>query len=463
MENHKGKNMENRPGTPMEDHMETPAEDHMEIHGEIHAKTHQETHAENRIETAKEDHQETHPATPPEDTSETRAKIPPQDTIATPPATPPATSPDTFKNRYLALKEKSSVFYKKYQKFTPAAVFFGGFVFDVITYYRIDSWLDDLIIFLYLMLTGALIALINLVERKAAIPRIFYKYSKLYLPAVQFCFGSLFSAYVIFYFYSATFATTSIFLVILLAVFVANEFIEHKYSELYVQISIYYMVCASFFIFFIPIVAKRMSYWTFLVGTVIGLFMAALVLVILFRKEIYKPGSVPFKAMTITAAMCAALNLFYVMDWIPPVPIALRTIGVYHKVLKGGGMYELTYAKPPWYRFWSKVDDPFYLRGADRAYCFASVFAPTALKEKVFQHWLYYSEDKGQWALASRIGYDMTGGRDSGFRGYTYKAAVTPGKWRVEIRTEAGRLIGRITFDIQDGRDRDLEFATIKK
>jgi hypothetical protein len=370
---------------------------------------------------------------------------------------------EKLKNRYTALKEKSAVVYKKYQKFTPPAIFFGGFVFDVITYYRIDSWLDDLIIFLYLMLTGALIVLTNLIERKADIPKFFYKYSKWYPPAIQFCFGSLFSAYVIFYFYSATFATTSIFLVILLAVFVANEFIEHKYSELYVQMCIYYMVCASFFIFFIPIVAKKMSYWTFLSGTVIGLVMTASVLVILYRKEIFKPGSMPFKAVTVTAAMCAALNLFYVMDWIPPVPIALRAIGIYHKVLKSAGTYELTYVKPPWYGFWRKVDDPFYLRGSDRVYCFASVFAPTALKEKVFQHWLYYSRDNGRWVQKSRIGYEVTGGRDGGFRGHTYKTAVTPGKWRVEVRTDEGRLIGRITFDIEDARDRVLNFATVKQ
>jgi hypothetical protein len=370
---------------------------------------------------------------------------------------------EELKKRVPALKEKSAALYKKYEKFTPAAIFFGGFVFDVITYYRIDSRLDDLIIFLYILLTGTMIVLTNLIGRKADIPRFFYKHSRWYLPIMQFSFGSLFSAYVIFYFYSASFATTSIFLLILLAVFVANEFIEHRYSDLYVQMCVYYMVCASFFIFFVPIVAKRMNYWTFLAGTAIGFLMTVSVLVILFRKEILKPWSAPFKAMTIAAGMCAALNLFYVMDWIPPVPIALRAIGIYHRVEKGGGMYALTYAKPPWYGFWKKADEPFYLRGSDRAYCFASVFAPTALKEKIFQHWLYYSEDMGRWVQASRTGYQVTGGRDKGFRGYTYKSSVTPGKWRVEVRTDEGRLIGRITFDIEDVGDRELEFVTVRQ
>jgi len=42
----------------------------------------------------------------------------------------------------------------------------------------------------------------------------------------------------------------------------------------------------------------------------------------------------------------------------------------------------------------------------------------------------------------------VVGGRDNGYRGYTFKRHVQPGRWRVEVRTETGRLLGRIPFEL---------------
>jgi hypothetical protein len=35
-----------------------------------------------------------------------------------------------------------------------------------------------------------------------------------------------------------------------------------------------------------------------------------------------------------------------------------------------------------------------------------------------------------------------------GYRGYTFKRQVQPGRWRIEVRTEHGRLLGRIAFEL---------------
>ena len=42
----------------------------------------------------------------------------------------------------------------------------------------------------------------------------------------------------------------------------------------------------------------------------------------------------------------------------------------------------------------------------------------------------------------------MTGGRDGGFRGYTYKNNVWNGLWKVEVITEEELILGVIEFEI---------------
>ena len=46
------------------------------------------------------------------------------------------------------------------------------------------------------------------------------------------------------------------------------------------------------------------------------------------------------------------------------------------------------------------------------------------------------------------IGYNITGGRDHGFRGYTYKSNVKEGLWKVEVITEEELVLGVIDFEI---------------
>ena len=81
-------------------------------------------------------------------------------------------------------------------------------------------------------------------------------------------------------------------------------------------------------------------------------------------------------------------------------------------------------------------------------YCFAAVFAPTRLHTKIYHHWRVYDEDERAWVSTDRIGYAVEGGRHRGYRGYTFKRRVRPGAWRVDVETEAGRVIGRIRFDV---------------
>ncbi len=149
------------------------------------------------------------------------------------------------------------------------------------------------------------------------------------------------------------------------------------------------------------------------------------------------------------------LNFFYLTNLIPPVPIAMKFGGVYHNVYRDGEAYQLWYETPPWYRFWSRTSDPFHYREGEAVYCFAAVFAPTDLEQKVYHKWEYLDGSSGEWVQTDRIGYEVVGGRDGGFRGFTVKREIQPGEWRVRVEDERGLVLGKISFEVIHIGDRD--------
>jgi DUF2914 family protein len=144
---------------------------------------------------------------------------------------------------------------------------------------------------------------------------------------------------------------------------------------------------------------------------------------------------------------------FYFLNWIPPVPLSMKFGGMYHQVTKFGAVYQLTLEKPPWYRFWRRSDEVF--RAADAAYCFTAVFAPVDLQTQIYHHWQYRpSVGQAGFATTDLIRLTILGGREEGYRSYTTKRRLLPGRWRVDVETADGRIIGRVAFRVEEGQDR---------
>ena len=54
-----------------------------------------------------------------------------------------------------------------------------------------------------------------------------------------------------------------------------------------------------------------------------------------------------------------------------------------------------------------------------------------------------------KWELIDEIGFEVAGGRDEGFRGYTYKNKMMEGEWRVDVVTQEGLVLGIVKFEIK--------------
>jgi hypothetical protein len=144
----------------------------------------------------------------------------------------------------------------------------------------------------------------------------------------------------------------------------------------------------------------------------------------------------------------ATINSFYFFNLIPPVPLALDSGIVAHSVKVENNHYVVTYETNQWYIFWRKHRLKFISVPGENVYVFTSIFAPTDIKKSIFHRWEWYNEGTNEWEIVDDIGYQITGGRDAGYRGYTFKKNVKQGLWKVQVITEEELIIGVIDFEI---------------
>jgi hypothetical protein len=348
-------------------------------------------------------------------------------------------------------------------KYLALVIFLAGFAWDSLTLSRVDSLLDNILLLAYLVSLGLLIVLVNLIEHGKIENSFIAKKLKLFAGVVQFLSGGLLSSYVVFYFQSASMTRGSIFLGVLVILFIGNEFLGEKASSLTTQLCLYFFVTFSYLIFAIPIVTKYMNYYTFLGAGIMSFFIIWGMSRFLYKQGIFVKNRDYYKILTVVGTLLVTINVFYLMNWIPPIPLSMKYSGIYHDVSNKNGKFYLTFIKPSFFKFWKKSDSPYLYREGDKVYCFTSIFAPTALRKKIYHHWLYLDPITGDYIAKERLGFNINGGRDGGFRGYTYKQSITSGKWRVEVRTEEGAMLGSVTFNIEPDTNEIRETKTIEK
>ncbi|MCB0275008.1 MAG: DUF2914 domain-containing protein [Calditrichaeota bacterium] len=339
--------------------------------------------------------------------------------------------------------------YRRFEHFAPPISFVAGFSYDSMTLTRIDRLSDNLVLLGYLLMLGLTILAYHLVEMNVL------KYPPLvnnrhWIPvAIQFFLGGLFSAYVIFYFQSVSFTKGAFFLVILLVLLIANEIFHHRLTNIYLQIGLFFLAVFSFLTFFIPVVVKDIATPWFLLGGILSLGAVAGVLYLLYRYSAVKSSEQLVRLGAMVGGLYLMLNIFYFMNWIPPIPLSVRHAGVYHEVHRTEAGFEVAYQKQPWYAIWRQSDKVFEHTPADTVWCMAAVFAPTELRTRIYHHWQFFDDRKESWTTTDRIRYPIVGGRDGGYRGVTFKKNVAEGKWRVTVETEDTRVLGRVDFEIR--------------
>ncbi|MES2203181.1 MAG: DUF2914 domain-containing protein [Patescibacteria group bacterium] len=341
-------------------------------------------------------------------------------------------------------------FWEKYQHHLGVGAVIFGFLFDLEIAKRPDSIFNNLLLLSYLAMAGALIVVLNLRQTKRATEQGSYEPFFLLL-ALQFCFGGLAGNMLVLYGHSGTLVGNAMFLGLWVLLVLGNEYFRNRYTLLRLNVGMYYLLLLSYLLIAVPVfVTHSIGAWTFVLTGVISLICIGLFLTLLFfavfrGRDIKSLRGVVY----VVGAIFIAFNILYFSNAIPPVPLSLKDIAVYHSVLKtSDGNYVVLYEPHRWWEFWRDSAPTYTITAGSGAYCFSSVFAPSDLTTPVYHRWEAKNTATNQWETESRVVFSINGGRADGYRGYTTKASLTPGEWRCSVETGQGQLIGRVSFEV---------------
>jgi len=348
-------------------------------------------------------------------------------------------------------KEKVKSLYTKNERFLfPVALLFG-FIVDNFTLTRIDLWFNNLILFFYVVLAGVGIIIVNFYESGRLRSGFVGRISHLSPFVVQFAFGNLFSGFFVFYSRSSTLVGNWPFLLLLLVLLLGNEFLKKRYLRFDFQMSVFFVALFSYNICYIPIILEDLSERAFLLSGVISLIIITL---FIFFTSLFIPKLVSKGSNILIGSIGGIyliINLFYFTNIIPPIPLSLKNEGIYHLVEKNKeGNYTMKDEEKSWYESLRDYKNEFHHVPGSPIYFFSAVFSPTDLDTKIYHSWQYYDEVKKEWTESFKEGYEIVGGRDGGYRGYTIKKNILPGRWRVDVMTERKQLLGRYNFVVID-------------
>jgi hypothetical protein len=330
-----------------------------------------------------------------------------------------------------------------------AAFFAAGFVFDMLTVGRIDAWATIAQQAVYLgLITGVLLHMF--VQQGAApsapggrLSRWYYEYRS---AAVHFLLGALLNLYAIFYFKSSSLLVSVGFLGFLVVPLLANEVRRVKTAGLGFKFALLSLCVLSFFAGVVPVLAGSIGTGLFLLSMLLGSLPLAAAVWWVRRAAPDKLALARRQILLPFGAVLTGFLAFYLLRVIPPVPLSIPFIGVYHAVERTPEGYRLSHERPAW-RIWHNGDQRFAAQPGDKVHVYFRVFSPGRFTDQIQMRWYWKDAARG-WTLHDTIPIRIVGGREEGFRGYGVKSNHRPGQWKVEVETTDAREIGRVYFEL---------------
>lgn len=260
---------------------------------------------------------------------------------------------------------------------------------------------------------------------------------------LQFCYGNIFSALFILYFKSSGHFGTAITVAILGGLLVGNEFMRKRYGQRFTLTwGLFGLNAILLLNFALPHAAGSLNPVWFYVSTVSGALLA---------HGVYRlaPGS-PGRILPAWGVACALLIAWH-LDMIAPVPLVKRELVVGHEFAQRNGQFTLQVERAPVWQFWRDVSATAQVPPGEKLYGVSAVFAPLGVGAPLEHRW-EARDTNGNWHIVSRVRFQSSGGREKGFRGYSWVSNPAPGDWRLVVATQDGRTIGVLPVTVVAGQ-----------
>lgn len=341
---------------------------------------------------------------------------------------------------------------KTYERHLSALAMIGGFVFDSLSYGRLDHAVTQTLLLVYIAVAAVTILLLQYLETHEEYQSAYAVKLRGLLPAAtQFAFGSLWSAFLVFYARSGVLASSWPFFIILLAIFIGNEVLRSYHSRLIFTADLLAFALLSYAIFMVPVFTHTIGVRTFLGSGVAaaGVFFVFLCMTYFLDRARWRLVRRPLLIGAV--AIFAVIDGLYFLDVLPPLPLAMQKAGVYTAAKKVGVQYFLRGEQQDW-KTWFGAPYQVHVEKGGAVYLFSAIFAPIHLSTRVQNVWQRYDETEKEWVTVLTKSYHIFGGRKKGYRGFTRVVDPSAGLWRVDVQTVDGRLIGRTKFTVIRGK-----------
>jgi hypothetical protein len=337
------------------------------------------------------------------------------------------------------------------RRFYPLAAFLGGFVWDALTLGQrirvIDFWRLGAFLF------GAALLILLLARREDA-GTDFARRTQLIAGdggavlrgrhltfCCNFSLAAFFRLSFILYFKSAGHIGTWLTAAFLGSLLVANEFAGDRYGRRFTLTwALLSLNAILLFNFALPHILGSLNPLWFYVSTATGVLLA-------HALRLIAPGC-PGRILP-AWAMGAALLIAWKLDMIAPVPLVKRDLAIGQAFIQEAGGYALQVEQAPSWQFWRDQAATVHVPEGGRLYGISAIFAPLGVKATLEHRWEVY-ESSG-WRIAYRNRFQSSGGRERGFRGYSWVLNPQPGSWRLIVATEDGRTIGVLPVTVERG------------
>ncbi len=340
---------------------------------------------------------------------------------------------------------KGNDLYKKYERHISSFALIVGFIFDNLTFRDASLSSQNIVFVSYILLAGMIIVFLHIIERREE------NFNNLHfwtVNAFQFILGNIFSSLLVFYSRGVSLQTSWPFLLILFLTLIGNEIFKKHFIIFSARIWSYFFVLLSFSMYFVPIIFKSVSVLSFVMANIVSVALIYLFVYLLYL--INKEKVLQNKKIIISgiAVIVVVINILYFTKSIPPIPIALKQAELFHNLRFDKGNYSGEKEKNNFLSYFG-IYKTIHITSGEPVYLLTGVFAPPLFRTNIIHEWQYYDDLKNRWVTASSIAIPVVGGREAGYRGFSFKQQTFSGLWRVNVLTPDKRFIGRVTFWIK--------------
>ena len=355
-------------------------------------------------------------------------------------------------------------FYKKYQhylKHTTTALFLFGFLTDMVLLPDVNNPITKYLGLSYIVAVALLIAFREwVIARNTANERERRLFS-LSTFGIAYLSGAALSFVFVYALRSAALSVSWPLFLILVLCMIANEFFATHTYRFTLDIMVLFVALSFYFVFNAPFILNTQNNFVFLCSIIISIVVSLLYVASISSLSETSEEETP-KMYALGVGIPMFIGMLYVLNMIPGVPLSLTEGGIYHNVVKtesGGYLVEeeldkrlLPFLATKVHTISSDQTDVFFL---------SAIRAPKNMTAPISHVWEYYDNAKNKWVESTVIPFNLSGGREDGYRAYSQKQQIFEGLWRVTVKVDDKRIVGRVKFYIKKGTPNEIIKKTI--